>query len=102
MNIWSLDKDISIKHLLLLLSQEAGVQTFKLLDAERLHHKAIRIGIQDTAATAYLYTYGQSTEHYGLHLEYPFHAESNISELEEIYEDLSYDTLLEKLKVHFN
>ena len=102
MNIWALDKDISIKHLLLLLTQEVGIEAIKLLDVETLHHKSIRIGTKDSEATAYLYSYGQTEQHYGLHLEYPYNKESNISEIEDMYEDLCYVKLLEMLKVHFH
>lgn len=101
MNIWSLDKDISIKHLLLLLTQDIGQESIILLDKEQLHHKSIRICTKGSDATAYLYCYGQAEERYGLHLEYPYNKESNISELEDMYEDLRYENLLEMLKVHF-
>jgi hypothetical protein len=101
MNIWALDKDNTIKHLLLLLTQEFGADAITLPDADSLHHKAVRIASRNTPATAYLYSYGQADERYGLHLEYPYNAESNISELEDMYEDLSYESLLEILKVHF-
>lgn len=101
MNIWSLDKHDSIKHLLLLLVQDMGTDTITVVEAENLNHKAVRVGTRNTVATAYLYTYAQSKERYGLHLEYPYHEESNTSELEEIYEDLPYDNLLEILKMHF-
>lgn len=72
-----------------------------LLDVETLHHKSIRIGTKSSKETAYLYSYGQADLRYGLHLEYPYSEESNISELEDMYEDLCYDKLLEMLKVHF-
>lgn len=101
MNIWVLDKDDSIKCLLLLLQQSFGPDQLCILDSDCLHPKAVRIGEQGSSATAYLYTYGQMDHRYGLHLEYPYLEESNISELEEMYEDLVYDNLLEMLKVHF-
>jgi hypothetical protein len=102
MNIWALDKDNSIKHLLLLLEQDAGDDAFILCDAEQLHPKSIRLGTHESPATAYLYTYGQSPDQYGLHLEYPYNKELNSSEQEEMYEDLSYDAVLEILTVHFD
>jgi hypothetical protein len=101
MNIWALDKDTSIKHLLLLLEQDIGIEGITFLDIEQLHYKSIRIGSKDSQETAYIYSYGQHDQHYGLHLEYPFNREANVSELEDMYEDLSYDGLLEMLKVHF-
>ena len=102
MNIWALEKDTSIKHLLLLLEQDLGADAFTLPDAESLHHKSIRLGSTRVLATAYLYTYGQNTERYGLHLEYPYNQELNSSEQEEMYEDLNYEAVLEILTVHFD
>jgi hypothetical protein len=102
MNIWAMDKDNTIKHLLILLEQDLGSDAFTLPDAESLHHKSIRLGSTHVLATAYIYTYGQSPDHYGLHLEYPFNPELNTSEQEEMYEDLDYDALLEILMTHFN
>ena len=102
MNIWALDKDNSIKHLLLLLEQDAGADAFILCDAEQLHPKSIRLGTHEGPATAYLYTYGQTEGHYGLHLEYPYNQELNTSEQEDMYEDLTYDAVLKILTVHFD
>jgi hypothetical protein len=102
MNIWALDKDNSIKHLLLLLEQDVGPDAFTLPDAESLHHKSIRLGSTRVLATAYLYTYGQNPDRYGLHLEYPYNPELNTSEQEDMYEDLTYDAVLEILMTHFN
>lgn len=100
MNIWALEKDISIKHLLLMLEQEFGKKSMILMDVDALHPKSIRLGAPDTHATAYIYTYGQAENRYGLHLEYPYNEEANISELEEMYDDVDFDNLLEMLKVH--
>lgn len=102
MNIWALDKDTSIKHLLLLLEQDMGADAFTLPDAENLHHKSIRLGSTRVLATAYIYTYAQDAEHYGLHLEYFYNPELNSSEQEDMYEDLSYEALLEILMTHFD
>jgi hypothetical protein len=99
-NLWGLKKDISIKHLLLLLQQDMGKDGFILLSADKLDAYAIRLGAAHTEATAYLYTYGQRADRYGLDLEYPVNAERNISESEQGYEDLRYDWLLEILKQH--
>jgi hypothetical protein len=99
-NLWALDKHSTIKHLLLRLQQDMGEETFNVLDAERLHTQSIRIGAEQTPATAYLYTYGQAAQRYGVHLEYPYNEESNTSELEEIYEELRYNQLLEIVKLH--
>lgn len=99
-NFWGLKKDISIKHLLLLLQQDMGKDSFTLLSVSNLDDQSIRLGCRHSPATAYVYTYGQRSERYGLDLEYPVNAENNISELEVNYEDLRYDWLLEILKQH--
>lgn len=99
-NIWRLPKHNRIRHVLMLLHQDLGDHPFQLLDIETLNEQSIRLGSLHSPATAYLYTYGQQKERYGLQLEYPMHAESNVSELEETYEDLSYQRLLETIKLH--
>lgn len=99
-NLWGLKKDISIKHLLLLLQQDMGKDGFTLLSANKLDDLSIRLGSAFTKATAYVYTYGQRAERYGLDLEYPVNAERNSSEQEQSYEDLRYEWLLEILKQH--
>jgi len=101
-NIWALDKDNTIKHLLLMLSHELGTHAFYLIDTETLHHKSVRIGSSHSEGSAYIYTYAQAEERYGVHLEYPFHTELNLSDQEEMYDDLDYKSLLEMLKVHFH
>lgn len=102
MNVWALDKDNSIKHLLLMLEHEVGTHSFYLIDSETLHPKSVRIGSNSSEGSAYIYTYAQTDEHYGLHLEYPHHTQLNLSDQEDMYEDLDYKALLEMLKVHFH
>lgn len=102
MNVWALDKDNSIKHLLLMLSHEIGNHAYYLIDTETLHHQSVRIGSSSSEGSAYIYTYAQETEHYGLHLEYPNNNQLSLSNQEDIYEDLDYKSLLEMLKVHFH
>ena len=101
MNIWALDKHDSIRCLLLMLQQSFGAEQIRILESGCLHPKAIRIGEQGGPATAYLYTYAHEEGHYGLHLEYPYLPESNISELEDMYEELEYDSVVAMLQVHF-
>lgn len=100
MNIWALDKHETIKHLLLLLVHEVGADAINLLDVHALDYKAIRLGFDDSNATVYLYTYGQANEHYGLSLEYPSFENDNVGEIEEIYEGICFDKLLEIIKLH--
>ena len=99
-NIWGLDKQGSIKRLLLLLQHQPGYHLFYLRDTDGLDHRAVRIGSPHTPATAYLYTYGQDSERYGLHLEYPDNGEINAREMQAIYEDLCCDQVTGILGSH--
>jgi hypothetical protein len=73
-NLWALNKDPAIKAILLLLQHQTGAESFLLLDEDRLNDKAIRIATlaTQTELAAYIYSYGQSKERYGLDLEFPY------------------------------
>ncbi|MBI1423270.1 MAG: hypothetical protein GC149_07380 [Gammaproteobacteria bacterium] len=101
MNIWALDKDISIKHVLLLLQEGLGVAQFCISTDAELDAMAVRIYRPgEEGMSAYLYTYGQQAERYGVHLEYPALPESAMSKNIEMQEDLNFDQLLAVLQVH--
>ena len=100
-NIWSLEKDLSIKTLLVLLQQEFGEGAF-IVDTDTptdfcaifIHH------LQNPAVRAYLFTVGQQPEYYGVHLEFPL--ESASANLLESYENLTLKNLTEMLSVHLD
>ena len=101
MNIWALGKDLSIKHLLLLLTESLGQQSFAIRDEGELDAMSIRIYKPDEIdMSAYLYTYGQDEERYGVHLEYPPLAETAMSKSIEMQENLDFEQLLAVLQVH--
>lgn len=103
MNIWALDKDESIKLLLLLLSQQLGNESFVIDDRQDLDPRAVRILKSDKKGiSAYLYTYGQDADTYGVHLELPVHGERNRSNDIEVYEGISIERLIDMLCVHFD
>jgi hypothetical protein len=102
-NIWALDKDISIKHLMLMLVQCLGNDAFDLDEGQQGHPQSILIHKPDCLSVkAYLYTYGQETEHYGVHLEFPAIVNSQRFDNTEIYENITVDNLVEILAVHFD
>jgi len=99
-NIWALEKDRSIRHLLLLLKMQLGDEAF-LIDLSRSCDRCA-IFLQhprDPELNAYLYTLGQPEGHYGLHLEYP--STDGIERIE-VEENLKFATLAELLAVHFD
>lgn len=101
MNIWAIDKDVSIKHVLLLLHNHLGEGAFALDHGSSVDAKAIYLTHpEDPGFRAYLFTNGQDAERYGLHLEYP---ESVVnSNLIDAYENLKLIPLLNILAVHFD
>lgn len=103
MNIWALDKDESIKVLLLLLCELLPQESYLVDESQELNSKSVRLlKADEQSISAYLYTYGQEANTYGVHLELPENAErSRTSELE-VYESLGIDHLVEILCVHFD
>ncbi len=102
-NIWALKKDISIKHLLLLLVERLGQDAFEIADPAQSDARAISVNKPgEFGLSAYLYTYGQDEERYGVHLEYPASEDANLSDTEAIYENLSFDRLADTLATHLD
>ncbi len=101
MNIWAIDKDVSIKHVLLLLYNHLGENAFTLDQEHKAEARAIYLNHpEEPGVRAYLYTIGQEPERYGLHLEYP---DSVIdANLIDAYENLKLVPLLNILAVHFD
>lgn len=103
MNIWAIDKDESIKLLLLLLTQELGANSFAVAENLKLDPRSVRLHkTGEPLICTYIYTYGESAEKYGIHLEFPFHDEADISSSMDIYEGVSFDRLVDLLRTHFN
>ena len=60
MNIWAIDKDISIKLLLILLDEKLNLEQFSIAQTDDLNSKAIRFSDPQTEdLSAYIYSYGQ-------------------------------------------
>jgi hypothetical protein len=102
MNIWALKKDISIKSMLLLFQQEHGLDKLTFKQNDSLDFRSIRIDDDQTAGlSAYIYTYGQTADYYGIQLEYP-RTEMSQGYLVDTYENLSIERLFDLICVHFN
>ena len=102
MNIWALNKDESIKLLLLLLRERVGADNLVLSDRQGLGSQALRLAKHDDPLiSAYLYTYGQDEGRYGIHLEYPQHDGADISSSLDVHENVGIDALADMLSVHF-
>lgn len=99
MNIWSLKKDPSIQRVLLLLVEQLGPDAFVINKETQtdfcsviIHHP------KDKGISAFLYTYGQDDDRYGVHLEYP--PTSLNTNLYDAMENLTIKSLTEALAVH--
>lgn len=100
-NIWSIEKDNSIKVLLLLLTEALGGHNFNISENCHLDPRSVRLyNIDDYLVSVYIYTYGQSNERYGIHLEFPTFDESDISSSMDIYENIKFEELVELLRTH--
>ncbi|SMF28472.1 hypothetical protein SAMN02745866_01831 [Alteromonadaceae bacterium Bs31] len=101
LNIWSLKKHTTVKHLLLLLENEFGSDSF-LIDTEiLLDEKAVYLEHrEERSMRAYIFTLWQSKDRYGVHLEFPFDISSKV--FLESYENLSYTGLKKVLCDHLD
>ncbi len=96
MNVWSINKDIPLKLLLLELVHRYGENTLALNNQEQ-HYKAIELRtINEPDISAYIYTFGQNTGRYGIDLKYPISMHNIVGE----NENLTLDQIIETLSSH--
>ncbi len=101
MNIWSLAKDVYLKHLLLELAERFGIDSF--VPSERWREDFQAVGIDtpnEPGLSAYVFTYGQEPGKYGLHLEYPRHPDSAPENVANQKEGISLNDLVDILRQH--
>lgn len=102
MNIWAINKDISIKLLLLTLEEKFDLKNIELLITDDVEDKSIRISDNGMMGlSAYIYSFAQQQGNYGVHLEYPAKADSQPFDME-IFEELSLERVIDVLSIHFN
>ncbi|MGD8570511.1 MAG: hypothetical protein PVJ39_20655 [Gammaproteobacteria bacterium] len=95
MNIWAANKDISIKHLLLMLAERFQEGSYEIVDSPLDDERAVRLANPATPnIQLYVFTYGQEDERYGIHIEYPNLQETNYSDTVETYDNVSFDALV--------
>lgn len=98
MNPWSLVKDRGIKRLLIQLQDRLGADAFELLPRRSDVAEAVTICKPgEPGLAAFIFTYGQGEDRYGVHLAYPFPDPS----VPESVEDLTAGRLVELLAMHF-
>jgi hypothetical protein len=100
-NIWSLEKDPAIKSLLVQLQSHLGENKFIIEENNHLNHHSIFLHhTQHWDVRAFIFTFGQQPDHYGIHLEYPI--VQSAGNLIDIHENISFKSLVSILAVHFD
>ena len=99
LDVWTLEKSLDLKQVLLLLQTQLGSDSFQADLCTACSDEAIWLnGACAPYARAYLYTLGQDKARYGVHLEYP----QEIAPLYDVFENLRLSSLTEILAVHFD
>lgn len=96
MNVWAINKDIPLKLLLLELVHRYGENILALNNQEQHFHAIELCTLNDRTLSAYIYTFGQSTGHYGIDLIYPISTHNIVGE----NENLTLDQIIEILSIH--
>ncbi len=101
MNIWALPKERAIRAALLDLSTCFDIDHLELDCGEARNRQAISLNDPERSGlSAYLFTYGQSPRHYGLHLQYPRGEDGSTND--EGLEEVSLRRVVELLGMHFD
>lgn len=100
MNIWSLNKQNTIRQLLIRLEEEFGKDAFHVVEPHKTNEMSVRIAPLDESVTIYIYCYGQSPGHYGVNIEFPTTVGTPLSLDEEVYDDVPLNRLIDMLSLH--
>lgn len=102
MNIWSLHKHRNIKLLLLTLQHQLTFNSFCIEYSENNDFESVFLFKKNQPLLrAYIFTYGQDPDKYGIHLEYPQFEETSFSNAIQAYEGYSLDQVVDTLVMHF-
>lgn len=96
MNVWAIDKALPLKVLLLELVHRYGENTLALNTREQ-HFQAIELcRLDDFSLSAYIFTFGQLAERYGVDLRYPIATHNIVGE----NENLTLEQTIEIITIH--
>ncbi len=103
MNFWSLSKHKNIKLLMFKLQQHLGSQHYMLDHENNKDFCSITLVKPDQQeVSAYVYTHGQPRGLFGIHLEYSWFAENELTDPVLVYENLSMKQIVAVLASHFD
>lgn len=101
MNIWAVNKDNTIKSLLIQLANFISDDQYKIICRPEDDLRSVRLAQTDNSNTElYIYSYGQQEDHYGVHIEFPNLIETNYSDTLEIHENLSFEQVLNLIVIN--
>lgn len=98
MNVWALEKEVRIKHFLLEVIHRYGENLFSV---HELPEQYRAIGIfkpYEPELSAYIFTFAQNTDKYGIDLYYPIAQHNIVGE----NENLSLEQLFSVFNIHFD
>ena len=102
MNAWSLDKHKNLKVLLITLQAQLANNSFCVSGETDDNFNAVfLIKPEQPALRAYVFTYGQPPDKYGIHLEYPGPDDNNFNNSIQTYENMSLQQIVDALVMHF-
>lgn len=101
MNIWALPKELPIRLALLELERSHDLGSLSLDCTREINRQAVSLCDRQTPRLgAYLFTYGQSPERYGLELMYPTETAGSPPPYDAL-EELPLRRVIELLSMHF-
>jgi hypothetical protein len=102
-NIWAIKRDVKIRYLLLQLTGTLGHNAFQISSSADGHYESIELSSNvDGNVRAYVYTFGQPTDRYGIILDYPVLDDNYVSPTEMSRENLDFTALVNLLAAHFD
>ncbi len=96
MNVWAIDKDMPLKVLLLELVHRFGEHSLAL-NTQETHSQAVELSsLSDPHLAAYVYTFAQIPDRYGIDLKYPIAQHNIIGE----HENLPLENIIGIISAH--
>lgn len=101
MNIWAIPKAAELRLVLLTLRETAGIDRLILDRCDDANRQALLLcDAQIKDLSAYLFTYGQPRERYGLQLNYPGLMNGTLPPYGPM-EELTLEQVIDQLCMHF-
>lgn len=102
-NIWALEKNLEIKALLVRLTNVIDTQAMMIIHSSPEEYNAIGLAKPDEPDIwAYVYTFGQAPDCYGIHLQFPKLPDNRVDGAIDARENVTFEALLDILITHLD